>query len=97
MSTAWVSAGCGHGLSGGNHGGNRSYLDQPERERTDYMAACRAKFADTDLVFFNPDNGIETSTVKKGRKESLKYAFLDEIADAYSEGEVGAPLSALSP
>lgn len=45
-----------------------------------------ATLADRDLVFFDPDNGLEVKSVSKGRKRSSKYAFLDEIADHYRAG-----------
>ena len=60
-----------------------SMLPQAVGERAAYMAECRAKFADADLVFFDPDNGIEALTVKPGRKAALKYVFLDEVAAFY--------------
>jgi hypothetical protein len=34
-------------------------------------------------VFFDPDNGLETNSLKKGRKNSSKFAFLDELADYF--------------
>jgi hypothetical protein len=43
-------------------------------------------FADRDLVFFDPDNGLEVKSVLKGRKRSNKYVLLDEIADQYRAG-----------
>ena len=58
-------------------------LPQAVDDRAAYMAECRAKFADADLVFFDPDNGIEALTVKPGRKAALKYVFLDEVAAFY--------------
>lgn len=62
-------------------------LPQAVGERATYMAECRAKFADTDLVFFDPDNGIEAPKAKLGRKTALKYVFLDELADFHGDGK----------
>lgn len=62
-------------------------LPQAVAERAKYMAECRTKFADADLVFFDPDNGIEALTAKPGRKAALKYVFLDEIAAFYSSAK----------
>ncbi len=39
-----------------------------------------------DLVFLDPDNGIEISSVKKGGKNSSKYIFLDEIGRFWNSG-----------
>jgi hypothetical protein len=62
-------------------------LPQAVDERTAYMAECRAKFADADLVFFDPDNGIEAPSVKKSHGKALKYVFLDEAAAVYGSGK----------
>jgi hypothetical protein len=55
-------------------------------ERQAFHTRCIATFADRDLVFFDPDNGLEVKSVPKGRKRSNKYVFLDEIADHYAAG-----------
>jgi hypothetical protein len=34
---------------------------------------------DADLFFFDPDNGIEVKSVKKGNKNNSKYLYWDEI------------------
>lgn len=36
------------------------------------------------LLFFDPDNGLEVNSVRKGRRGSSKYLFWDEVATAYS-------------
>jgi hypothetical protein len=33
----------------------------------------------SDVVFFDPDNGIATESVRKGRRGSCKYLFWDEL------------------
>ncbi len=62
--------------------------DIPEKlaERQAFHARCMEKFVDRDLVFFDPDNGLDVKSVPKGRKRSNKYVFLDEIADHYAAG-----------
>jgi len=62
-------------------------LPQVMTERAAYMAQCRAKFTDVDLVFFDPDNGVEAPSVKKGLKAALKYVFLDEVAAFYGSAK----------
>jgi hypothetical protein len=62
-------------------------LPQSIGSRAAYMASCRAKFADTDLVFFDPDTGLEPPSARKTRKIALKYVFLDEIAAFYGDGK----------
>lgn len=36
-----------------------------------------------DLIFLDPDNGIETKSVKKGKKNSSKYIYLDEVGQLW--------------
>lgn len=62
-------------------------LPQATVERTVYMAECRAKFADADLVFFDPDMGIEKRSIRPGMKDSPQYLFLDEVAGFYGGGK----------
>jgi len=50
--------------------------------RDSFHGQCMAAFADRNVVFLDPDNGLEVK-LPKGRKRSSKYAFLDEIADHY--------------
>ncbi len=38
-----------------------------------------------DLVFFDPDNGLEVSSVPRGRRNSCKYLFWDELESALGE------------
>jgi hypothetical protein len=53
-------------------------------ERDPFHAQCMSAFADRDLVFFDPDNGLEVQSAK-GRQRS-KYVLLDEVADHYGAG-----------
>lgn len=54
--------------------------------RAAFMDQCAATFANADLVFFDPDNGLEVS-LPKGRKNSSKYLYLDEVASFYKSGK----------
>lgn len=54
--------------------------------RAAFMERCLTAFADADLVFFDPDNGLEIS-LPKGRKNSSKYLYLDEAAAFYASGQ----------
>jgi len=62
-------------------------LPQAVDKRAAYMSVCRTKFADVDMVFFDPDNGIDPPSAKKSLKTALKYVFLDEIASCYGDGK----------
>lgn len=50
--------------------------------RAAFMDAATSTLRGSELVFFDPDNGMET-TLSKGRKNSSKYVYLDELADFY--------------
>lgn len=51
--------------------------------RSAFIERCASAFPSADLVFFDPDNGLETS-LPKGRKNSSKYLYLDEVAAFYA-------------
>ncbi len=55
-------------------------------ERRARHASCMKALDSSELLFFDPDNGLEIKSVPKGRKNSSKYAFLDEVADHYAAG-----------
>ena len=61
-------------------------LPDDEAKRMMFMRRCATAFADADLVFFDPDNGLEVS-IQKGRKNSSKYVYLDELAAFYEAGK----------
>jgi hypothetical protein len=54
--------------------------------RKAYLDRCAAEFREVDLIFFDPDNGLEVS-LPKGRKNSSKYLYLDEVAAFYALGK----------
>lgn len=55
-------------------------------EREAYFKGLHATAVPHDLVFLDPDNGIETKSVRKGRKNSSKYIYLDEIGELWNAG-----------
>lgn len=55
--------------------------------RQAFMGRCAYEFRDVDLIFFDPDNGLEVSSLPKGRKNSSKYLYLDEVAAFYGSGK----------
>lgn len=54
--------------------------------RAAFMDRCQSAFHGAELVFFDPDNGLEAS-LSKGRKNSSKYLYLDELAAFYATGK----------
>ncbi|WP_420101225.1 hypothetical protein [Bosea sp. (in: a-proteobacteria)] len=55
-------------------------------ERQLWFKQASTALADTDLIFFDPDNGIEVGSVAKGRRNSSKYVYRDELAATYRAG-----------
>lgn len=53
-----------------------------ERWFEQLLTAC----SDSDLVFFDPDNGIEVKSVPFGRAKSSKYVYWSELREAFSRG-----------
>jgi hypothetical protein len=58
-------------------------LTNDRLERNKYFAECKAKFQGCDLIFFDPDNGLQVASVGKGCRSSAKYVFWDEIEEAF--------------
>jgi len=56
-------------------------------KRTEFHNRCMLSLSETELVFFDPDNGLEVPSFKKGSKQSNKYAFYDEIVDHFERGK----------
>lgn len=62
-------------------------LPQTPDERAHYMSQCQTQFAATDIVFFDPDNGIKIRSGSMSPKSTRRYIFLDEIAAFYAGGK----------
>jgi hypothetical protein len=45
-----------------------------------------SKLRDANLIFFDPDNGLDVPSKTKGAKKSSKYLYRDEIAATYTAG-----------
>lgn len=41
---------------------------------------------DADMIFFDPDNGLEVKSVPLGKKKSSKYIYWHEIRESYEDG-----------
>jgi hypothetical protein len=68
-----------------------SYFNEPlsdnASERRAYMEACRTALADVDLVFFDPDNGLEVKKPRIGQKGSSKFLFEEELKAIHENGQ----------
>ena len=61
-------------------------LGDQVHEREAYFAECTGLFSDCDLVFFDPDNGIEIKSVPRGRRKSCKFVYWDEVSNTFLSG-----------
>ena len=55
-------------------------------ERQLWFKQVSAALAQTDLIFFDPDNGMEVGSIAKGRRNSTKYVYRDELSATYHAG-----------
>ena len=55
--------------------------------RSDWHQHALAYFSDCDLVFLDPDNGLEVKSVKAGTQKSVKYVCMNEIAEYVAAGK----------
>lgn len=61
-------------------------LSDEHTARHNYMAEAKRRLGECDVVFFDPDNGLGVPSVRKGRKNSSKYLYLDEAAVFWAGG-----------
>lgn len=55
--------------------------------RNSYFRSALDCLSTADIIFFDPDNGIEVQSVPKGRRLSSKYVYRDEIEDVFESGK----------
>jgi hypothetical protein len=61
-------------------------LPASRKERETYFKKFRGVAAGRDLVFFDPDNGIEVKSMPYGSRGSQKYLYWHELAQTYDTG-----------
>lgn len=55
-------------------------------ERNRYFDGFLKASSGKELVFFDPDNGLEIKSVKSGRKGASRYLFFSEISRSFQAG-----------
>jgi len=60
-------------------------LGDSRTDREKWFAECRDKFSNCDLVFFDPDNGIERS-ILYGRSGSSRFLYWTEVREMFAKG-----------
>jgi hypothetical protein len=58
-----------------------------ERHRSSWLARALSATKTCDLVFFDPDNGFEVSSVPKNHSKAGKYIFFDELNLFWRRGQ----------
>lgn len=56
-----------------------------EIKRLNWFRDSLDKLKNQDVLFFDPDNGLEVSSCGKLSKGAVKYVFFDEIIEAFSK------------
>jgi hypothetical protein len=56
-------------------------------EREASFSSVRERLRDAELIFLDPDNGLEVPSCPPGRKTSSKYVFRTEIAELFASGQ----------
>ena len=64
----------------------KDILPDAAQARADAFRLAADRFRDTDLVFFDPDNGLDVPSIPRGRKGSSKYVYRDEVAATFAAG-----------
>lgn len=54
--------------------------------RRSYFSDAWKALAGCDLLFFDPDNGLEVPSVPYGRRDSSKYLYWSEVEEAFGQG-----------
>ena len=56
-------------------------------QRKVWHQTALARLADCDIVFMDPDNGMNVKSVKPGSQKSPKYVWLHEVSDYVASGK----------
>lgn len=61
-------------------------ISDNRNERRRYFSTAMHQFIGLDLIFFDPDNGIEVRSTPLGRMGSSKYVYWNELKEAFNAG-----------
>ena len=69
---------------------NATYISEVVADESDsrhrYFAEVYRLAATSDVTFFDPDNGFEVKSKRRGTKDSSKYVYWDEVVATYEAG-----------
>jgi hypothetical protein len=60
---------------------------QRSRDRENWFLNSLQSLSNADVVFLDPDNGLQTSNLQKSQVRAVKYTFIDEILKYYQAGK----------
>ncbi len=61
-------------------------LPDDEKARDAYFAKAYAALEDKDLIFLDPDVGLEVPSIRRGARGSAGYLYRCELAEAFGRG-----------
>ena len=64
----------------------RNLMNDATAERSRYFDGFLTSANGRELVFFDPDNGLEIKSVKYGQKGDSRYLYLREVSQAFKAG-----------
>ncbi len=67
--------------------GNPATTKQRLAHRQEWLKRVLAATKDCDIVFFDPDNGMEIKSVLKHRDKGPKFVFYDELLSFWNRGQ----------
>jgi hypothetical protein len=67
--------------------GSRFLPSERVAYRAEWLSDCLAATRDREIVFFDPDNGIEIASVDKKHPKAGKYVFWDELRQFWDRGQ----------
>lgn len=62
-------------------------LRDDEKERDKFFQEFSTFSQDADLIFFDPDNGLEIKSIPRGAAKSSKYIYWQELQQFYKAGK----------
>ena len=62
-------------------------LEDDAVKREQYFSNMYKLFQGVDLIFFDPDNGLEIKSKSLGQKDSSKYLYWSEVVECYKKGQ----------
>lgn len=67
--------------------GQKNSLEQRTEHRNKWFAAAQSAIADCDIVFIDPDNGLQVKSVSPYQNYGAKYATYEEVKALWDKGK----------